>query len=87
MNSTRNGVSSLSMVKDSLFNKETRWSEVLVDNAWALVINNRRRVGIENSVETVNLEAIVNVIVVGEKVKLATAYQATSRRELFTMYI
>lgn len=51
------------------------------------MINNRGRVGIENSVGTVNLEAIVNIIVVGEKVKLATAYQATFRKELFTMYI
>ena len=53
------------MVKDSLFNKETRRSEVIVDNAWDLVINNRRRVGIKNSIGTVSLEAIINVGVLG----------------------
>ena len=48
-NSTPNGVLQLSMVRDSLFNEETRRKDMSKDNAQALVIENKRRNKTKNS--------------------------------------
>ena len=48
-NSTPNGVLQLSMVRDSLFNEETRRKDMCKDNAQTLVIENRGRSKTRNS--------------------------------------
>uniref|UniRef100_A0A2N9FPX7 Integrase catalytic domain-containing protein n=1 Tax=Fagus sylvatica TaxID=28930 RepID=A0A2N9FPX7_FAGSY len=77
-NSTPNGVLQLAMVKDSLFNEETRRKDMGKDDAQALVTENRGRSKGRNSKGRDPYDEWV--------IDSAASYHVIPRREFFTSY-